>query len=122
MNQIQKTILIVDDDVDLADTYADLAKIKGYMTKTAYSGTDAVEIFKETRPKLVIMDIKMPDIDGWEAFYKIKEIDPNAKIILITGNQYDEDKHKEAKRKTLLLLVTKPVSVDFLTELFARYS
>ena len=115
-------MLVVDDDRDLLDTYADIITLAGYQVEKAYDGKEAVLKYQQLRPSLVIMDITMPTMDGFDAFFKIKELDSNAKIILISGNAIDDERHIEAKKKTLLLLVTKPISIEFLTELIKRYS
>ncbi len=119
---VLKTILVVDDDTDLLESMVDVIKSIKFDVITATNGEEAIAKFKEKMPDLVLMDIKMPKMDGYEAFFKIKESNPDAKIILITGNVVDEEKYKKAKAVNLILLVKKPCSVEFLKELVLRYS
>lgn len=118
----QKKILIVDDDKDLVETYSELISNLGYHTLMAFDGEEAITRFSQEKPSLVLMDVRMPKLDGYEAFFKIKYIDPKAKVILITGNEVDDEKYVQAKKISLILLVTKPISMNFLNELITRYS
>ena len=120
--QKNKTILVVDDDLDLLESTIEIIKNIGYDVITGTNGEEAIAKFRENMPNLVLMDIKMPKMDGYEAFFRIKEMYPDAKIILITGNEIDEIKYKKAKAVTLILLMTKPYSYEFLRELVIRYS
>lgn len=117
-----KKILIVDDDKDLVETYAEWVSNLGYRTLVAHDGDEAITKFSQEKPSLVLMDIRMPKLDGYDAFFKIKDIDPRAKVILITGNEIDDKRHIQAKKITLILLVTKPIPLNFLSELVTRYS
>jgi len=83
-------ILIVDDDVDLLENTVFLIKSAGYDVVMAQNGVDAVQKYKETSPNLVLMDVRMPIMDGYDAFFKIKQFDINAKVILITAYAHDE--------------------------------
>ncbi|NIU02189.1 MAG: response regulator, partial [Nitrosopumilaceae archaeon] len=74
----KRSILLVDDDVDLLENTAYLVKILGHDVITAKDGYEAVESYKENRPNLVIMDVKMPKMDGFDAFFKIKQFDSEA--------------------------------------------
>ena len=59
--------------------------IKDISTKNAENGAVAVEKYPDAKPDLVLMDITMPDMDGIQALKKIKEIDPNANIIMCSA-------------------------------------
>jgi two-component system chemotaxis response regulator CheY len=120
--QKNKTILVVDDDLDLLESTVDIIKSIGYDVITGTNGEEAVAKFKEKMPNLVLMDIKMPKMDGFEAFFQIKKIYPDAKVIFITGNEIDNEKYLKAKAVTLILVVTKPYSAEFLKEIIIRYS
>src|SRR3989304_3774674 len=98
-----KTVLLVDDDVDLLENTAYMIKSTGYEVITAENGVEAVEKYKEIAPTLVMMDIKMPKMDGYDAFFKIKQFDSKAKIILIPAYTLDEKKHLKAKSMGLHL-------------------
>jgi two-component system chemotaxis response regulator CheY len=119
---VLKTILVVDDEIELLESMTDIIKSIDFDVITATNGEDAIAKFREKMPDLVLMDIKMPKMDGFDAFFKIKELNPDAKIILITGMVVDEEKIKKAKAVTLILLIKKPYSAEFLKEIVIRYS
>jgi len=94
----------------------------GYDVITAEDGYDAVLKYKDIRPNLTIMDIKMPKMDGFDAFFKMKQFDSEAKVILITAFSMDEKKHLKAKSMSLLTTINKPYSFEQLEEIITKYS
>ena len=67
-----KTILVVDDEHDIADTTAILMNLLGYCVRTAYGGRDAVDAVATQRPDVVLLDLNMPGLDGFEAARQIR--------------------------------------------------
>jgi len=82
-------ILIVDDDRDLAEAIGEALDMVGHRPAIAYSGTEAIEAYRERRFDLTFMDVKLPDINGVEAFMAIREMDPGARVIMMTGFRID---------------------------------
>ncbi|OGF47688.1 MAG: hypothetical protein A2452_03400 [Candidatus Firestonebacteria bacterium RIFOXYC2_FULL_39_67] len=78
-------ILVVDDEQDICDVLTIFLKKEGYETDIAKLGRDAITKFKEIKPTLVFLDIKLPDIDGIEVLKNIKEINPGIPVIMITA-------------------------------------
>ncbi|MEX0640167.1 MAG: response regulator [Nitrosopumilaceae archaeon] len=117
-----KTVLLVDDDVDLLENTAFMIKSAGCEVITAENGIEAVEKYKEISPSLVIMDIKMPKMDGYEAFFKIKQFDADAKVILITAYTLDEKKHLKAKSMNLIATISKPYTFEQMEGLVGKYA
>jgi len=122
MKMANKTILLVDDDVDLLENTAFMIKSTGCEVITAENGVEAVEKYKEIKPSLVIMDIKMPKLDGYDAFFKIKQFDSDAKVILITAYTQDEKKHLKAKSLNLISTINKPYSFEQIEEIVGKYA
>ncbi|MFB5614524.1 MAG: response regulator [Candidatus Nitrosomaritimum yanchengensis] len=118
----KKTILLVDDDVDLLENTAFMIKNLGYDVITAENGQEAVLKYKEFKPNLTFMDIKMPLMDGFEAFFKIKQFDSDAKVALITAYSIDEKKHLKAKSMSLIDTIQKPYSFEQLEKIISQYS
>ncbi len=118
----KKTILLVDDDLDLLENTAYMMRSIGYDVITAENGQDAVLKYKEIEPDLTIMDIKMPIMDGFDAFFKMKQFDPKAKVVLITAFSVDEKKHLKAKSMSLLGTISKPYSFEQLEETITTYA
>jgi len=113
---MENQILLVDDDVDLLDAFKESLEIQGYSIITATNGINAVESYKQKIPCITFMDIKMPKMDGYDAFSKIRELDPNAKVVFITGNANTE-KTKIAKNNGLIEILYKPVTSENIVKL-----
>ena len=100
-----KTVLVVDDDEALRKVIELMLSDK-YKVLSAKNGEEAVKLYKEHRPDIVLMDILMPQMDGITATKKIKEIDENAKIIGITA--YAKQKKKEMLDAGVIMVLEKP--------------
>ena len=108
-----KVVLIVDDFDDNREVFAEYLEIMGYRVLQASGGLEAVEIAIREVPAVVLMDVTLPDIDGWEATRRIKR-DPRAAkvpIIALTGRPHDEAS-LEAKAAGCASLLVKPCLPD----------
>lgn len=79
-------ILLVDDEEQVRTTIAQGLVELGYPVREAASGREALEIVREERPYLVILDYQMPDMDGTETARQIANIDPEVPIVFSTGH------------------------------------
>ena len=110
------SILIVDDNPSMARTTALILWRKGYAVDQAQDGLAAVEKVRQSPFDVILMDIKMPRMDGVEAYRRIRAIRPGATAIMITA--YDvEDLVKEALQNGAYACLDKPVNVDELLHL-----
>lgn len=110
------TILVVDDNEDLLETFAIILKRRGYEVQTACDGFAAVDKFKEQNFDITLMDIVMPEMNGVDAFKKIREIQPDASIILMTAYS-DEDLIQSAMDEGVTLIIQKPIHIDKLIKM-----
>ncbi len=79
-------VIVIDDDKDSVETLSALLQQKGVdIVGMGFNGKDALDLYVQEKPDFVILDMKMPEYDGPYAINKIKEIDPNAKIIAVTA-------------------------------------
>ncbi len=87
-------ILIVEDDLDVAEMLEAYFQVQGYTVKTANWGEDAVEISQSDTPDLVILDIRLPDIDGYEVARRMRKIrrTENIPIIFLTEKRSRSDR------------------------------
>lgn len=117
-----KTILVVEDDMELLDLYAEILQVNMYNVQTATDGEEAVSKYRKIRPDLVVMDGDLPKLDGYEAFSQIMKIDKNAKVVIVTGFSEFEPKNKRALEQGLVSVISKPIGVDKLLDLTKKYT
>ena len=110
------TILVVDDNEDLLETFAMILKRRGFNVETADNGASAVDKFKEQDFDVTLMDIVMPEMNGMEAFRRIREMQPEASIILMTAYS-DEEMIQTARDEGARRVINKPIRIDQLIEL-----
>ena len=117
-----RTVLVVEDDIELLDLYAEILQVNMYNVQTAINGEDAVSKYRQIHPDLVVMDGNMPKLDGYEAFSQIIEMDKNAKVVIVTGYSEFELKNKRVLEQGLVSVISKPIGVDMLLDLAKKYS
>ena len=111
-------VLIVDDNLDTAQTMAQLLRITGHKTELAHDGIQALERAREVNPEAVVLDIGLPDMDGFELARRLRN-EPccaNAVIIAVTGYGQPEYRQRALKAGCDHHLV-KPVDLDELKRL-----
>ncbi len=92
MDTQQYSILVVDDEENIRWLYKEELEEEGYSITAAASGEEALQMIPETKPDLVVMDIKMPGISGVDTLIKIKEMDKNIPVILCSAyGDYKQD-------------------------------
>lgn len=110
--------LVVDDDRMLARTLGEILELKGWRVQVATSGVEAVNVAAREDFDVVLMDIKMPGMDGVDAFKAMKASNPDIRVILMTAYTA-EDRIGEAQREGVLRVLSKPVDVPSLLQLVA---
>ena len=109
MNQNISKILWVDDEIDLLESHIIYLTSKGYQVSKANSGEDAIDFCKNNKVDLVLLDEMMTGIDGIATLKKIKEINPDLPIIMVTKNE-EEIFMEEALSEKISYYLTKPVN------------
>lgn len=89
----KKKILVIEDSPYLADSLIDMLTIKGYEALVAPGGRDGVDLAIQQHPDLILLDIRLPDIDGYEVYRRIREDDWGAKanILILTASESIEN-------------------------------
>jgi DNA-binding response OmpR family regulator len=115
-------ILVVDDHRDNVAIIRDFLEARGYEVAVAHSGEEALERFAETNPALVLLDVMMPDMNGWEVCEAIKQRSRGAhdvRVIMVTALGEWDDK-REALRNGADDYATKPLDLADLGERVER--
>jgi len=86
MTKIPVKVLIVDDEKDFVEIFALRLQGRGETVFTAYSGRECLDVLKEENIDVVILDVKMPGMDGLETLKEIKQHYPIVEVILLTGH------------------------------------
>ncbi|RJP73034.1 MAG: response regulator [Candidatus Abyssobacteria bacterium SURF_17] len=112
----EKTIqvLLVDDEERIRSTATTLFKKRGFNVVTASTGAEAIEKIKKNGFDVVVLDVKMPDMDGNEVLHKIKKLKPALEVILLTGYG-SPDSALAGMRQGAFAYLTKPCDIDLLT-------
>lgn len=113
------TLLVIDDEPNI--TFSLQASLSGPMLKvlTASSGREGIEVLREHRPHAVLLDVRLPDMTGLEAYEKIREIDGRVPVIIMTAFSRTETAI-EATRRGAFDYLTKPVDLHHLKDVVAR--
>jgi CheY-like chemotaxis protein len=112
-------ILVVDDNVSTADSIAELLARPGYRIEVAYDGRQALEIAGRFRPHLVILDIEMPIMDGYDAARGLRHRAPGGDrvmLIALTGHATSRERN-EAHAAGFDIFIPKPIDSQHLCDL-----
>ncbi|MEO5690481.1 MAG: response regulator [Burkholderiaceae bacterium] len=111
-------ILVVDDNVDAADSLVSLLAALGYESCAAYGGLDAVKVSRVRSPKLIFLDIDMPSMDGYETLAEMRRLGlvTGANVVALTAR--DSQRERQLTREAGFgFHVRKPIENDILCEL-----
>jgi len=112
-------ILVVDDQPGMRITLKGILTKKGYQVTVAEDGIQAIEAVKKENFRIIFMDVKMPGINGVEAFMKIKEINPKATVIMMTGFAVEEEL-KRAIQEGAYTVLYKPLDIEKILEVITE--
>jgi two-component system OmpR family response regulator len=111
---VEAKLLVVEDDPNIVELLSASLRFAGFEVRTAMSGSDGVAAFAERRPDLVVLDVMLPDLDGFEVIRRMRQDGGRTPVVFLTARDATED-----KIRGLTLggddYVTKPFSLEELT-------
>ncbi len=118
---VDKDILIVEDEQDLSDLLLDVLETEGHRARTAGNGLEALSRIKERRPQLILLDMMMPVMDGWQFIERLRANAEwtNIPVVVMTA-VYDMS---SLERKTgAKAILTKPFDIELIVDAVELYA
>ena len=106
-------LLVVDDEGEICEFLKSFFEERNYQVAVANSGEQALERMKQEKPQVILLDIKMPVMDGIQTLKEIKTKYPKCKVIMVTAIE-TRDKIEECLRLGADNYITKPLSLEYL--------
>lgn len=105
-------VIVVDDDVDTVEVFCEYLEIKDItVVGRGYNGKTAVELYERFKPDIALLDVMMPEYDGFYGLANIKQINPDAKVIMVTAD-LTSDTEKKLKSLNASAVIYKPYEID----------
>lgn len=104
-------VLMVDDEEDFVKTLAERMKMRDLDTDVALNGEQALQFVKDDVPDVMVLDLKMPGIDGMEVLKRVRKAYPQVQVIILTGHGSEKDE-AEARRLGAFAYLQKPVDIE----------
>jgi two-component system response regulator CpxR len=109
-------VMLVDDERDFVDTLSERLQTREFSAPAiAYDGEQALEMVDEDQPEVMVLDLRMPGIDGLEVLRRVKSSHPETEVIILTGHGSDTER-RAAEDLGAFAYLQKPVDLDRLTE------
>lgn len=113
-------VLVVDDERDLVESMVRLLRIAGYPARSARNGVEALEAVSEAKPAVVLLDILMPVMDGWECARELRaRYDRDLPIVIVTAAEHIQARCREIDADDVL---AKPFDLQQLLEVVSGYT
>ena len=115
----QYNLLIVDDEQRFADMLARRLNLRGCNCEVCYRGRAALDILKQKKMHLILLDLYLPDIYGTEVLTRIRKNDERTPVIIVTGHGTEKDR-RECMQRGAYAFMHKPVGIDELMTILAE--
>jgi DNA-binding NtrC family response regulator len=113
MKQKNIKVLVVDDEVAFANTLSQRLQMRDMIVGTAYDGEEALSKLKQEEPDVMVLDLRMPGMQGMDVLREAKKAYPLVQVIVLTGHGTDKDA-EEAKKLGGFDFLNKPADIDHL--------
>ena len=117
-DQRPQRALVIDDNIVVRRVLQDLVTSFGYRADVAADGPEAIALFEQNGYDVVLTDLVMPRMSGWQVLAAVRERDPKTPVIIVTGSHVYADDHRIAQPG--VTLVPKPVEMHALREALSR--
>jgi DNA-binding response OmpR family regulator len=108
-------VLLVDDEEEFVKALAERLKMRDLRSDTVLDGEEALSYVEDQEPDVMVLDLKMPGIDGMEVLRQVRQAYPKIQVIILTGHGTEKDE-EEAKRLGAFDYLEKPVNLDILVK------
>lgn len=90
----QKTVIYIEDDPEMIDLVTLIVSRRGYQVKGAHGGREGLDLVQQEPPDLILLDLMMPDMDGWDVYHQLKayELTRDIPVIIITAKSQEIDR------------------------------
>lgn len=112
-------ILLVDDEEEFVKTLSERIKMRELGANIAHDGEQALKLVENEVPDVMVLDLRMPGIDGMEVLQRVKKAYPDVQVIILTGHGSEKDE-EQARRLGAFEYLQKPVEVDTLVNKIRR--
>ena len=106
-------VLLVDDEQSFVKTLSERLQMRDLKNETVYDGEQALSFVDDKEPDVMVLDLKMPGIDGMEVLRQVTEKFPNMRVIILTGHGTDRDE-EESRRIGVFDYLKKPTDIELL--------
>jgi DNA-binding NtrC family response regulator len=113
------SILLIDDERTFADTLAKRLSVRGIDCAVAYDGRAGIALVESKTFTGVVLDLRLPDLDGCEVLRRIKDLRPDLPVAILTGHGTDHDA-RECMKNGATAFIHKPVDLTQLVRLFTQ--
>ena len=116
-----RDVLVVDDDLYLTEIISDVLEAEGHTARKASNGLEALDLIKERKPEIILLDLMMPVMNGWELADHLRSNPDWADIpvVVITANYHPDRKQQVAGARAV---ITKPFDIDQLVDAVQLYA
>ncbi|MBU1711854.1 MAG: response regulator [Proteobacteria bacterium] len=104
-------VMLVDDEEEFVTTLSERIEMRNFSSSVAFTGEQALQIVENLVPDVMIIDLKMPGIDGMEVLRRVKKAYPKIQVIMLTGHGSEKDK-EEALSLGAFGYLQKPVQIN----------
>jgi DNA-binding NtrC family response regulator len=113
MKKEKLKILLVDDEKEFVESLSERLELRNLEADVVYDGEQALDVLKEGKHDVMVLDLRMPGIDGIEVLRQAKKRNPNVQVVVLTGHGTDKDEAM-AKKLGAIAYLKKPVDIDHL--------